>query len=125
MRYTPGGEVHLLWEMYNLTADSLGAFWYDAEIILRVQSIERRGFAARIVGGMLDAVGTTAEGDDQVSVRYEVRETLGDRDRVPGWVAVDLEDAPNGTYVLELVITDRFSGQSAVRRRVFTVSDVP
>jgi hypothetical protein len=117
--------VHLLWEMYNLTVDSLGAFWYDAEIILRVQTLERRGFAARIVGGMLDAVGTTAEGDDQVSVRYEVRETLGDRDRVPGWVAVDLEDAPLGTYVMELVITDRFSGQSAVRRRVFTVSDVP
>ncbi|MDH4043246.1 MAG: GWxTD domain-containing protein [Gemmatimonadota bacterium] len=124
MRYTPGGEVHLLWEMYNLTADSLSSVWYDAEIVLRVQSIERRGFAARIVGGVLDAVGTTAEGDDQVSVRYEVRETLGNRDRLPGWVAVDLEDAPLGTYVLELVITDRISGQSALRRRVFTVSDI-
>jgi len=125
MRYAPGDEVHLLWEMYNLTTDSLGAFWYDAEIILRVQSIERRGLAARIVGGMLDAVGTTAEGDDQVSVRYEVRDNLGGRDRVPGWVAVDLEDAPNGTYVMELVITDRLSGQIAVRRRAFTVSDLP
>ena len=125
MRYAPGGEVHLLWEMYNLAVDSLGTFWYDAELILRVQSIERRGFAARIVGGMLDAVGTTTEGDDQVSVRYEVREAMGSRDRVPGWVAVDLEDAPNGTYVMELVITDRLSGQSAVRRRVFTVSDTP
>ncbi|HEX9633649.1 MAG TPA: GWxTD domain-containing protein [Gemmatimonadales bacterium] len=125
MRFTPGGEVHLFWETYNLTLDSLGTFWYDAEIVLRVQSIERRGFAARVVGGMLDAIGTTAKGDDQVSVRYEVRETLGERDRVPGWLAVDLEDAPNGTYVLELVLTDRLSGQSAVRRRVFTVSDVP
>lgn len=125
MRYAPGDEIHLLWEMYNLTVDSLGTFWYDAEIVLRVQSLERRGLAARIVGGVLDAVGTTAEGDDQVSVRYEVRETLGDRDRVPGWVAVDLEDAPTGTYVMELIITDRVSGNSAVRRRVFTVSDVP
>jgi GWxTD domain-containing protein len=125
MRYTPGSEVHLLWEMYNLTADSLGTFWYDAEIVFRVQSIERRGFAARIVGGVLDAIGTTAEGDDQVAVRYDVRETLGSRDRVPGWVAVDLEDAPNGMYVLELVITDRLSGQTAVRRRGFVVSDLP
>jgi len=123
MRYTPGGEVHLLWEMYNLQPDSLGAVWYDAEIILRVQSLERSNFAARIVGGMLDAVGATAKGDDQVSVRYEVRETLGNRDRMPGWVSVDLEDAPNGSYVLELVITDHISGQSAIRRRVFTVSD--
>jgi len=123
MRYTPGSEVHLLWEMYNLQPDSLGSVWYDAEIILRVQSLERTSFAARIVGGMLDAVGTTAKGDDQVSVRYEVRDALAGRDRMPGWVSVDLEDAPNGTYVLELVITDHLSGQSAVRRRVFTVSD--
>jgi hypothetical protein len=123
MHYTPGGEVHLLWEMYNLQPDRLGAVWYDAEIILRVQSLERSNFAARIVGGMLDAVGATAKGDDQVSVRYEVRETLGSRDRMPGWVSVDLEDAPNGSYVLELVITDHISGQSAIRRRVFTVSD--
>jgi hypothetical protein len=73
---------------------------------------------------MLDAVGTTAKGDDQVSVRYAVSEILGGRDRLPGWVAVDLEDAPKGTYVLELIITDRLSGQRAIRRRVFTVTDV-
>jgi len=123
MRYAPGGEVHLLWEIYNLRPDSLGTVAYDAEIIFRIQSLERGSLTARIVGGVLDAIGTTAKGDDQVSVRYEVRETLGDRDRVPGWVSVDLEDAPNGTYVLELVITDRVSGQSAIRRRVFTVTD--
>jgi hypothetical protein len=124
MRYAPGNEVHLLWEMYNLTPDSTGTVALDAEIVLRVQSIERHGFAARIVGGVLDAVGVTAEGDDQVSVRYAVREALGNRDRLPGWVAIDLERGPRGTYVLELVITDRLSGQSAIRRRVFTVTDV-
>jgi GWxTD domain-containing protein len=122
MRYTPGGEVHLLWEMYNLQPDSLGSVWYDAEIILRVQSLERGSLVARIVGGVLDAIGTTAKGDDQVSVRYEVREAVGGRDRLAGWVSVDLEDAPTGAYVLELVITDHLSGQSAVRRRVFTVT---
>ena len=79
---------------------------------------------ARVVGGMLDAVGATAKGDDQVAVRYEVREALGTRDRLPGWISVDLENAPNGTYVLELIITDRRSGQSAVRRRTFTVTDI-
>ena len=123
MQYAPGGNVALLWEMYNLTPDSLGTVWYEAEVILRVKSIERHGVTARIVGGVLDAVGTTAVGDDQVSVRYEIRETLGERDRLPGWVALDLEDAPRGTYVLELVITDRNSGQSGIRRRVFTVTD--
>jgi GWxTD domain-containing protein len=123
MRYTPGSEVHLLWEMYNLQPDSLGVVWFDTEIVLRVQSLERGGVVARIVGGVFDAIGTTAKGDDQVSVRYEVREALGGRDRMPGWISVDIEDAPKGTYVLELIVTDRLSGQSAVRRRVFTVSD--
>lgn len=124
MRYVPGSEVHLLWEIYNLEPDSTGTVRYDAEVVFRVQSLERRNFAARIVGGVLDAVGTTAKGDDQVSVRYTVSDVLGDRDRLPAWVAVDLADAPNGTYVLELIITDRVSGQSAVRRRTFTVTDV-
>ena len=124
MQYTPGSEVHLLWELYNLQPDSLGNVWYDAEIVFRVQSLERGGLVARVVGGMLDAVGATAKGDDQVAVRYEVREALGTRDRLPGWISVDLENAPNGTYVLELIITDRRSGQSAVRRRTFTVTDI-
>ena len=124
MRYAPGDEVHLLWEIYNLAPDSLGTVRYDAEVVLRVQALERRNLAARVVGGVFDAVGTTAKGDDQVSVRYSVSETLGGRDRLPAWVAVDLEDAPNGTYILELIITDRRSGQSAVRRRTFTVTDL-
>jgi GWxTD domain-containing protein len=123
MRYAPGSVVHLLWETYNLQPDSLGVVWYDTEIVLRVQSLQRGGVVARIAGGVLDAIGTTAKGDDQVSVRYEVREALGGRDRMPGWVSVDIENAPMGTYVLELIVTDRRSGQSAVRRRVFTVTE--
>jgi hypothetical protein len=78
---------------------------------------------ARIVGGVFDAVGTTAKGDDQVSVRYDAATALAGRDRVPGWVAVNLADAPRGTYTVELVITDRDTGQAATRRRVFTVTD--
>jgi GWxTD domain-containing protein len=122
MRYAPGDEIHLFWEIYNLVPDSVGTVNYDAEVVLRVQSLERRGFAARVVGGVLDAIGTTAKGDEQVTVRYTVTEALGTRDRLPGWVAVDLADAPQGTYVLELVITDRRSGQSALRSRTFTVT---
>jgi hypothetical protein len=123
MQFAPGGEVHLYWEMYNLQVDSAGQVHYQAEIIFRVQSLERRGLVARIVGGVFDAVGTTAKGDDQVSVRYDVATALAGRDRLPGWVAVNLADAPRGTYTLELVITDKLTGQSAIRRRVFTVTD--
>jgi hypothetical protein len=96
---------------------------YQVEVVFRVQSLERHGLVARIVGGALDAVGTTAKGDDRVSVRYDASTTLGGRDRIPGWVSVDLADSPKGTYTMELIITDRHTGQVAVRRRVFTVTD--
>ena len=123
MTYTPGAEVHLYWEMYNLEPDSTGAVRYEAEAILSVQSLERRGFAANIVGGLMDAIGTTAKGDDQVSLRYSVSDVLGERDRLPGWVALDLDDAPRGVYTLRLIITDLNSGDNAVRSRTFLVTE--
>jgi GWxTD domain-containing protein len=123
MQFAPGSEVHLYWEMYNLQPDSTDQVDYEVEVVFRVQSLERHGLVARIVGGALDAVGTTAKGDDQVSVRYDASTAVGGRDRIPGWVAVNLADSPRGTYTMELVITDRHTGQVAMRRRVFTVTD--
>ena len=123
MHYAPGEEVHLYWEIYNLVPDTAGTVRYEAEIVIRVQSLERRGFAARLVGGLLDVVGASAKGDDQVSLRYEVSDVAGARDRLPAWVAIDLADAPNGTYVLELIITDQHTGLTVVRRRSFTVTE--
>ncbi len=123
MEFAPGGEVHLYWEMYNLQPDSTDQVEYQVEVVFRVQSLERHGLVARIVGGVLDAVGTTAKGDDRVSVRYDASTTLGGRDRVPGWVAVDLADSPRGIYTMELIITDRRTGQIAVRQRAFTVTE--
>ncbi len=123
MTYAPGDEVHLYWEMYNLTPDSTGAVSYRAAVVITVQSLERRGFGANIVGGIADAIGTSAKGDDQVTLSYEVSDVLGDRDRLPGWVAIDLSDAPNAVYILELVITDQQTGQTATRRRIFRVTE--
>lgn len=123
MTYAPGDEVHLYWEMYNLTPDSTGAVSYRAEVVIMVQSLERTGFAANIVGGIADAIGTSARGDDQVTLSYDVSDVLGDRDRLPGWVALDLSDAPNGTYILDLSITDQQTGQTATRRRTFRVTE--
>jgi GWxTD domain-containing protein len=123
MEFAPGDAVHLYWEIYNLQPDSTGGIRYTAEVVLRVQSLERTGLVARVVGPVLDAAGLSAKGDDPVSLRYEVAEDLAGRDRVPAWVAVNLLQAPAGTYTLELGITDQVSGQTANRRRVFTVTE--
>jgi hypothetical protein len=123
MSFTPGSTVHLYWEIYNLEPDTVGNVQYTAEVRLRVQSLERTGFVARAIGPVFDAVGLTAQGDEPVSLRYDVSDVLAGRDRLPAWVAVDLLQAPAGTYTLELGITDRVSGQTSTRRRVFTVTD--
>jgi hypothetical protein len=123
MRFAPGDAVHLYWEIYNLQPDTTGSIRYTAEVVLRVQSVERTGLVARAVGPVLDAAGLSAKGDDPVSLRYDVTEALAGRNRVPAWVAVDLLQAPAGTYTLELGITDQLSQQTATRRRVFTVTD--
>jgi GWxTD domain-containing protein len=123
MRFVPGDAVHLYWEIYNLRPDSAGTVRYTAEVVLRVQSLERTGLVARAVGPVLDAMGLSAKGDGPVTLRYDVSEELGHRDRLPAWVAVDLLEAPAGTYTLELGITDLVSGQTAVKRRVFSVSE--
>ena len=123
MAFAPGEQLHLYWELYHLLPDSTGNIRYRADITLRVQSLERTGFAARIVGGVLDAVGATAEGDDRVTVSYDVNEALGDRDRVPGWIALDLAEAPKGTYLLEVAVTDLVSNHTALRQRTFSITD--
>jgi hypothetical protein len=116
MRFAPGDAVHLYWEIYNLQPDTTGSIRYTAEVVLRVQSVERTGLVARAVGPVLDAAGLSAKGDDPVSLRYDVTEALAGRNRVPAWVAVDLLQAPAGTYTLELGITDQISKQTATRR---------
>jgi GWxTD domain-containing protein len=123
MRFAPGEAVHLYWEIYNLTADSTGTVQYTAEVVFRIQSLERGGVVARALGPVFDAMGLTAQGDEPVTLRYDVSEVEGGRDRIPAWVAVDLLEAPAGIYVVELGITDRVSGQTAVRRRSFTVTE--
>ena len=124
MSFEPGRTLHMYWEVYNLHADTTGTVRFKTEVLIRVQSLERHGFGATIVGGLLDAVGASAKGDDQVTMEYGTEEVLSNRDRVPAWLAVDLSDAPNGTYSMELTVTDLSTGRSTVRRRSFTITDV-
>jgi GWxTD domain-containing protein len=123
MNYAPGDQVALYWEAYGATPDSVGAVRLDVEIIVTIQTLERRGTIARIVGGALDAVGASSEGDDRLALAYVIEEVLGDRDRLPIYLALELGNAPRGVYTLEIVLTDRISGQSTVRHRTFIVSD--
>jgi hypothetical protein len=68
-------------------------------------------------------VGATAQGDERLALAYSREHAIGGRDRIPEYVSIELDDAPNGVYSLEVMVTDRGTGQTFVRRRAFRVSD--
>ena len=129
LEFRRGEPVHVYAEAYGLTAEDSGgtgpAVRFQVAVRLRVRDLDRRGMAARLLGGVLDAVGVTAEGDDQVVLQYTAQEPLEGRDRVPLFLAIDLTNAPIGRYALDLAVTDLATGRVAVRHRDVRVVEAP
>ncbi len=118
-------SVGLLWEIYNLQPDSTGTARYTVDLLFTVRQVERHGFMARILGGIGDAVGLSAQGDEEVALAYD-REAV----TLPGglqveYLTVELQDAPKGLYGIYLTVTDHVSGQTITARRQFVVTDTP
>jgi GWxTD domain-containing protein len=123
-RFAPDDPVGLLWEIYNLTPDSLGIARYTVEVRFTVLNVERRGFAARILGGLGDVMGLSAQGDEQVALAYDRQAAV-----VPGgtqveYLMVDLEDAPIADYGISIRIIDQVAQRAveAVRRIAVTAT---
>jgi len=122
MTYSPQDTVFLYWENYGTTRDSAGNGRLRVEIALRLTDIDRgQQVSARILGGIADAVGLTAKGDDRVALRYERTVALDATDRVPNYLALDLGEAPHGSYSLELTVTDLTSGRTARQQRTISL----
>jgi GWxTD domain-containing protein len=123
LRFRRSDPVHLYTEAYHLTPDRDRIAHFQVAVRLRVEGLERSGLAARIVGGVLDAIGATAVGDDQVTLSYVAQESLEGRDRVPIYLALDLAGAPPGIYQLDLAVKDLTTNQVAVRHRQLFISE--
>lgn len=127
MEFARTDPVHLYVEAYHLTpgpnAGGGRVAHLQVAVRLRVESLQRTGLAARIVGGIRDAVGASAAGDDQLTLSYVAQESLEGRDRVPIYLALDLAGAPAGTYQLDLAVKDLTTGQVAVRHRTLHITD--
>ena len=122
LTYAPADTVYLYWEVYGARPDSSGNAHLRVNLALRLTELQRgRVLTARVLGGVADAVGLSAEGDDRVSLRYDRRVALDSRDLVPNYLALNLGDAPYGTYVLELTVTDLVSGRTSIRERTITI----
>jgi GWxTD domain-containing protein len=121
--FHPSEPVALLWEMYNLQPDSLGIARYRVDLEISVKDVERGSVAGRIIGGILDAVGLSARGDDAVALSYEGQAVIDPRAEKPEYLTVDLGNATPATYGVVLTITDLVSGQSVAQRRQFLVTE--
>ena len=125
MRFGRTDPVHLYAEAYHLSAGPPGAGGpagnrvgqLQVAVRLRIESLERTSIAARVIGGVLDAVGASATGDEQITLSYISQELLDGRDRVPIYLALDLAGAPAGRYQLDLAVKDLTTNQLAVRHR--------
>jgi GWxTD domain-containing protein len=124
-RFLPGDSVALLWEIYDLTPDSLGMADFDVQLRITVDAIERRSVIAQIVGGLADAAGLTAEGDDRVTLDYTRRALVGPDGTVAEHVTVELRDAPEGRYTITVTVLDRRTGAIATRERAVLVRREP
>lgn len=124
-RFVPDDPVGLLWEIYNLTPDSTGIARYTVDVQVTVRNIERPNFAARILGGLGDAMGLSAKGDDHVALTYDRDVTAESGGRQVEYLMIDLEGAPLAEYALTIRVTDRVSGSSAETLRRIVVTDTP
>jgi GWxTD domain-containing protein len=124
-RFLPGSNVGLLWEVYNLVPDSTGTVQYDVELRITVDAIERRAFLAQIIGGIADATGLSAVGDDQVALDWSRSVSLGPDGVVAEHVVVELRDAPEGRYTVAVTVGDRATGAVTTATRTILVNREP
>lgn len=124
-RFTPNAPVGLLWEIYNLTPDSLGIARYNVEVRITVRNVERRGLAARVLGGLGDAMGLSARGDDAVALTYDREVAAASGGRQVEYLMIELEDAPKAEYAVAIRVTDRVRTAATEALRRVVVTDTP
>lgn len=118
----PRDTVAVYWEGYGLRPDPTGRVRYDVHLAMRLVEIDRGGgVLGRTLGSLADALGMTAEGEDQVGVRFTRDEPLDGRDRLPDLVTLGLGEAPAGRYRLTVTLTDRLHGGTVRTERMFAI----
>lgn len=121
-RFERSAPVTLLWEVYNLLPDSTGTARYTVGLAITVQDIERPTEAARVIGGVLDAIGLTARGDDQVVLEYDRDVSVAPAGAVVEHLVIDLESDRAATYEVTLTVRDRIASREATVHRTFVVT---
>ncbi|HEY2825432.1 MAG TPA: hypothetical protein VGI83_07810 [Gemmatimonadales bacterium] len=113
-RFGPRQPVGLLWEIYNLAPDSTGVARYKVDVRVGVKEIERHGFVATVLGGLKDAIGVSARGDDAAALTFQRQTPAQRHGREVEYLTLDLQNVPNATYDVAVTITDLVANRVAV-----------
>ncbi len=107
----PGGTLQtdqslfIYYEVYNLTKDSIGATEYEVEYSV-FEVLEEISVAKRLLRGVRNLF---RSGDALAGLSSTVRST-GIRSDVPSYIELDMGLAPPGTYEIQVIVTDLFTG---------------
>ena len=122
MTFRRGDTLHVYWENYGITPDAERNGKIRVNLALRADKLDRgQALHARVLGGISDAVGLSAEGENQVALQFDRTVAVDAEDRVANHLALDLGSVPFASYTLELTVTDLTSGRKVVQQRVITV----
>lgn len=119
----PLDTFSVYWENYGLKPGTDQRLLFEVRLVVTLLQLDRGKDPLRnLFGNIADAVGLSAVGDQQLGMRFERNEPFGNRDRVPQLVTIGLGSSPAGQYRLEVIVTDRVSGQTSRAQRQFTIS---
>ena len=123
LTFAPDDTMHLYWEVYGASRDSSGTAHLEVSVAVNVTEVARApGLGARVLGGLADAVGMSEKGDDRILLRYAFDRAIADESaRIPNHLAIQLDNAVPGTYLLHLTIKDLVSNRTATQARTITI----
>ncbi|HEY2824973.1 MAG TPA: hypothetical protein VGI83_05460 [Gemmatimonadales bacterium] len=106
-RLTPTQPLGLLWEVYNLAPDASGIVRYHVDLRVTVKDVERHGLLSIIPGTLGDWLGLSAKGDDAAALGYNRQAIANGNHRYVDYLTLNLTDAPQASYEIEIRITDQ------------------
>ncbi|MGI8496563.1 MAG: GWxTD domain-containing protein [Gemmatimonadaceae bacterium] len=122
LAFARSDTMFLYWETYGLTGDSNRVARVHIDLSLRVDKIQRQdALVVRIIGGLLDATGLSAKGDERVTLSYDKVVSLDGTDRTVDYLALNLGEAPEGVYTLQLSVKDLVTQRTVTQQRVVQV----
>jgi len=115
-----GKPFAIVWETYGLgERDSQNTYRVSISLS-RHKGGGLGGFAAKIVGGVASAIGLSSQtAPDHVTLSFPRQAAA--RPVALDFVALDLDNAPAGQYVLEVDVTDLVTNQHATRESAVTI----